>query len=135
MFYHGGSFYRKALNYPDQMANSVLTIMVKCLNGGPSFAFKMLPVAKMDASFVYEQVNETIQLIKGAGGIVETVITDGNRTNQKFFKLFPTVPGKPWLTTDGIFLLFDYVHILKSIRNNWLTECKEEMNYLDDDGK
>ena len=84
---------------------------------------------------MYKQVNETIQLIKEAGGIVETVITDGNRTNQKIFKLFPTIPGKPWLTTDGIFLLFDYVHILKSIRNNWLTECKEKMNYLDDDGK
>ena len=131
MLYHGGSLYGKALNNPDQMANSVLTIMVKCLNGGPSFAFKMLPVAKMDAAFVYQQVKETIELIREAGGEVKSVICDGNRTNQKFFKSFPTVPGKPWLTTDGIFLLYDYVHLMKSIRNNWLTECDGEMNYLD----
>ena len=46
---------------------------------------------------------------------METVITDGNKTNQKIFKSFPTVPGKPWLTTDGIFLLYDYVHLMISI--------------------
>ena len=99
-------------------------------NGSPSFAFKMLPVAKMDASFVYQQVEETIKMIREAGGDVKSVIVDGNRTNQKFFKSFPTVPGKPWLTTDGIYLLYDYVHLMKSIRNNWLTECDGEFNYL-----
>ena len=82
MLYHGGSLYGKALNKPDQMANSVLTIMVKCLNGGPSFAFKMLPVAKMDASFVYQQVEETIKMIREAGG------------DEKSFKLMETEPTK-----------------------------------------
>ena len=111
MLYHGGSLYGKALNNPEKMANSVFTIMVKCLNGGPSFAFKMLPVAKMDASFVFEQVKATIDMIREVEGDVKSVISDGNRTNQKFFKSFLTVPGKPWLTTDGIFLLYDYVHL------------------------
>ena len=81
MLYHGGSLYGKALNNPDQMANSVFTIMVKCLNGGPSFAFKMLPVAKMDASFVFQQVKATIDMIREVGGDVKLVISDGNRTN------------------------------------------------------
>ena len=37
--------------------------------------------------------------------------------------------GKPWLTTDGIFLLFDHVHTLKNIRNNWLTEESGELRF------
>ena len=73
------------------MANSVFTIMVKY--GGPSFAFRIFPVAKLDTLFVYEQANNTIQLIKDAGEIVKTVITDGSRTNQKDFKSFPSLLG------------------------------------------
>jgi hypothetical protein len=114
------------------MANAVLTIMVKCLFGGPTFVFKMLPVAKMDASFLFKQIQDTVDMIRNAGGIMKTIIADGNRTNQKFFKQFPTVKGKPWLTTDGIYLLFDYVHLLKSIRNNWLTEKCGELKFLHD---
>ena len=70
----------------------------------------------------------------GAGGNNVAVINDGNRTNQKFFKLFDTDPKTPWVTKDGMFLLFDYVHLLKSIRNNWLTEAHQELEF-EDDGK
>ena len=44
------------------------------------------------------------------------------------------MPGKPWLTTDGIYLLFDFVHVIKSIRNNWLTEKNGELVFKGDDG-
>ena len=52
-----------------------------------------------------------------------------NRTNQAFFKQFETVSGKPWFTTDGKFLLFDYVHLLKNIRNLWLTEKTQQLEF------
>ena len=84
----------------------------------------------MDASFLFKQIQDTIDMIRNAGGTIKTLIADGNRTNQKFFKLFSTVKGKPWLTTDGIFLLFDPVHLIKSIRNNWLTEKSGELKFL-----
>ena len=45
-----------------------------------------------------------------------------------FGKLFP---DKPWLTNDGIFLIFDYVHLLKNIRNNWLTEKTSQLIFID----
>ena len=47
--------------------------------------------------------------------------------------MFKTHPQKPWLTIDGIFLLFDFVHLLKSIRNNWLTEKTGEIIYHEDE--
>ena len=59
------------------------------------------------------------------------MICDDNRVNQKCFKKFLTVPGKPWLTQDGMFLFFDYVHLLKNIRNNWITEKCSELKFYD----
>ena len=90
------------------------------LFGRPDFLVKMVPVFKLDSEFLYEQVTQIIRLTVLSGGHVTSVIVDNNRTNQAFFKLFATVKDKPWLTEDGFFLLFVYVHL--SIRNNWLTE-------------
>ena len=41
--------------------------------------------------------------------------------------MFDPKPDAPWVTKDGkLFLLYDYVHLMKCIRNNWLTEkCGE----------
>lgn len=127
--YHAGTLFGKAKNNIDELANSVLGIMVKCLFGGPTFLFKMTPVKGMTADFLFQQVTDTIDLIKSAGGNVKVNVYDGNRTNQSVFKTFDTVEGKPWLTTDGMYLLYDYVHLLKNIRNNWLTEPSGELEY------
>ena len=93
----------------------------------------MVPVTKLDAKFLFDQVNDTLKLIRQVEGNPVAVICDGNRTNQAFFKLFKTVEGKPWLTVDGMFLLFDFVHLVKNIRNNWLTEQSGELNFKDKD--
>ena len=98
---------------------------------GPTFLPRMLPVAKLYSEFLVEQISETIISIKTSGGTVNSLICHNIRTNQKFLKSFPTLPNKPWLTTDGLFMLFDYVHITKSIRNSWLTEKLGELFFED----
>ena len=67
--------------------------------------------------------------IRNSGGTVIAILCDNNRVNQNFFKRFDCVT--PWRTRDNIFLLFDYVHLLKSIRNNWLTEKSQELIFVD----
>ena len=57
------------------------------------------------------------------------IICDGNRVNQAFFKMFDTSPDSPWKTKDDKFLLFDFVHLLKCIRNNWITEKTQELSF------
>ena len=132
LLYLGGSLFRKAENNPELLANTVLGIMVKCLKGRPSFLCKMIPVCHLDASFLFEQVCYVINSIKSSNGKVISVICDGNRTNQAFFNLFERVEEKPLLTKCGIFLLFDYVHLIKNIRNNWITEKTQELNFEND---
>ena len=48
-------------------------------------------------------------------------------------KIFKTVyKNRPWLTIDDTFLLFDFVHLVKCLRNLWFTEKSGELQY--DDG-
>ena len=62
--------------------------MVICLKGRPSFLCKMISVYHLDASFLFEQVCNVVNLINSSNGKVISAICDGNRTNQAFFNLF-----------------------------------------------
>ena len=59
----------------------------------------------------------------------KVIISNGNRINQSFFKNFETVEKKPWLSIGGIYLLYDFVHLLKNIRNLWLTEKTGQLEF------
>ena len=125
--YHGGNIFGHAVNDSSSLAKTVLAFMVVCLYGGPKFLVKMLPVSKLDSDFLFEQSNVLIDKIKDAGGKVVSIICDNNRVNQAFYKKFSCT--YPWRTDNDIFLLFDFVHIVKSIRNNWITERNGEIEY------
>lgn len=127
--YHGGTIFGKAANNPNILAETMLGIMINNLHGGPTFVNKMIPVTKLNSNFLYEMISENVELIEHAGCQVQAIICDGNRTNQAFFKQFDTVDDKPWLTTNGKFLLFDFVHLLKNIRNLWLTEKTGQLEF------
>ncbi|XP_065645388.1 uncharacterized protein LOC136075876 [Hydra vulgaris] len=105
--------------------------MIKCLFGGPEFICRAQPVANCSSEFQFaqcQQIVHTINNIENSKTLV--IITGGNRVNQRFFGMFKTVDSKPWLTRSGIYLFYDYVHLLKSIRNNWLTEKTDELQFL-----
>ena len=121
----------KAVNDQSKLANTVLGFYIVTLFGGPKFLLRMLPVKGLDASFLFEETQKIISSIKDAGGSIISIISDNNRVNQAFFKRFDL--EKPWLTKGGIFLLFDFVHIVKSIRNNWITERTKELKFPDGD--
>lgn len=134
MLYHGGQVFGRSVDDPDSLAKTVLGIMISCQFGGPTFLSKILPISRLTSGFLHEQVGLTLEAISEAQGTVKAIICDGNRSNQAFFKLFPTFRERPWETQDGRFLLYDFVHLLKNLRNNWLTEATRELTFEDDDG-
>ena len=73
-----------------------------------------------------------LEEIKCSGGNTVSIICDNNRVNQGFFKQFDCIEHEPWGTKDNVFLLFDFVHLLKSIRNNWITAKTKELSFLDE---
>ena len=115
LLYHGGTVLGKAVNKPSALANTVLGFL------------RMIPVTELDSIFLFDTCQKVINIINEAGGNVISIISDDNRVNQKKFKTFDCVLNKPWLTKNGIYLLFDFVHLLKSIRNNWITEKTKEL--------
>ena len=125
--YHGGILFGKAVNNPSVLANTVLSFMIVTLFGGPKFLYKMLPVRNLNADFLFNQASSVLSSIKCVGGNVVAIICDGNRVNQAFFTKFETI--SPWRTKEGIFLLFDFVHLLKNIRNNWISEKIQEIEF------
>lgn len=130
--YHGGVVFGSAQNRPDELANTMLVLMVHCLFGGPQLVGKAIPVKKLNSKFQYDQTQLLLQAIRDSGGTVAAIVTDDYRVNQQFFKKFKTQRNKPWQTTDNTFLLFDYVHLLKNVRNNWLTEENGELDFVFD---
>lgn len=124
--YSGGVLNGMAKNNPESKATSMLCVLMKCLHGGPSLMLSITPVHKLTSSFQFDIVKEAAIIVEKAGGIVLGSITDNHKINQQFCKLFnrlndfqavhPLDHQRPW------FLLYDTVHILKCIRNNWLTE-------------
>ena len=77
--HHGGKLFGRATNRRSKLANAVLGIMIKCLHDGLEFLVKIIPVRRMKANFLYEQVREILKLIKGAGGKTTCISGDGCR--------------------------------------------------------
>ena len=116
LLYHGGTLFRRATDDPQSLAKTLLGVMISCMFGGPTFVLKMLPIAKLNSPFLYEQIGLTIDAINQSSALVKAVICDGNRNNQAFFRLFDTDSQQPWLTKGGVYLLYDFVRLLKNRR-------------------
>jgi hypothetical protein len=131
LLYQSGSIFGKAVNYPEKLATTILSFMVKSLFGGPEFLARVLPVSNLTSDFQLEQCKLIVDTIESSmsNGKVIAIITDGNKVNQSFFSKFKTVDGKPWLCQNGSYILYDYVHLLKCIRNNWLTEKLGQLQF------
>ena len=99
---------------------------MKCLHGGPSLMISITPVHNSNAVYQFAIVKDNAAIVEKCGGQIVGSITDNHKVNQNYCKLFekksdheavhPLDDSRSW------FLLFDPVHILKCIRNNWITE-------------
>ena len=104
MTYHGGTIYGKATNDPSALVDIMLGVMLNSLHGSPKFLDKMIPVTKLNADFLLHQIISCTQTVESAGGKVQAIICDGNRTNQAFFKKFTTQENKQWISEESMFL-------------------------------
>lgn len=130
----GGVLSGMAVNDPSSKATAMLCVLLKCLHGGPSLMISVTPVKNSGAQFQFDNVVNMATIVEKCGGIVLGSITDNHKINQAYCELFsrpsaiyeavhPLDETRPW------FLLFDPVHILKCIRNNWITEKLRKLTF------
>ena len=61
LMYHGGTVFGKAVNKPNELANTVLGIyIVTFYDGGPKSLLRMLLVSGLDAIFLFEETQKII---------------------------------------------------------------------------
>ena len=82
---------------------------------------------------IIQQINEV------PNAEVVAIITDGHRINQKFFAYLckngdTYFIGEPWKGPNDTTLLYNYVHLMKCVRNNWISEKCSQLKF-EYDGK
>ena len=122
-----------SINNPNEKATSILAVMAKCLHGGPSLMVSVTPVNKLTADFQFDVVVKAAAAVEKCGGIVIGSITDNNKVNQhfcsKFLKVSNSKASHPLDSERSWFLLYDTVHLFKSLRNNWITEKTKTLTF------
>ena len=117
-------------NQPEKLATSALAFELVCHYGGPRFTVRVIPVEHLNAQQLREYLLEVITTVKHSGGRPVSVICDNCPLNQRVYKDLGG-PGVVQVPNDTlqIYLVYDYVHIFKNIRNNWITEPQQELSF------
>ena len=111
------------------IATTIHCFMISSIFSSNKDVVKFVPAKKIPAEQLLKHLKNVLITIRQAGYVIVSIITDGNRINKKLFKLLsevqsngdlPSYVSDPVDPSNKIFLLFDSVHILKCIRNNWI---------------
>ena len=110
----------------DSLATTVQVFLISGLLSSLKDVVCMVPVKNLTGELLAGMLRDVLSAAGEAGFKVVCVVADGGMVNRKAYVVLggdrqfvqfiptPTFPG------EKIFLLFDSVHILKCLRNNWL---------------
>ena len=132
--YKGGSLQGFATNTGPSSAtveaSTVQAFMLASIFSKNKDVAALQPVKNLDASFLHDSVSKVLQLVESVGYKVVALLSDNNRINRNMFAamcggvLQPSIVH-PLDSTRQLFFLFDPVHLLKSIRNNWINQIDQ----------
>ena len=121
-----GKLFGTYMNIEDP-TETVFAIMVSSLHRKWSCIARLLPCSSISADKIFPTVKSCIMDIENCGlKKVHVLCTDNYPLNVNLFKLFSpigilqTQVPHPYDSTRNLYIIFDIVHILKTIRNNWL---------------
>ena len=89
---------------------------------------QIIPVSHLKAPELKYFLFETASTVKEKGGMPITYIYDNCPLNQGTYRALAGL-GRAYLPALGIhvYLVYDFVHIFKNLRNNWITETSKEL--------
>jgi hypothetical protein len=112
-----------AENNPTELAKTVQSFMISSCFGHFKEIVKLVPVSGLTGEQLKHLVLTVIHFVQQFNFKVTVVISDNNRINQLMFRLFAPVNyfiENPNFNNLKVFLTYDFVHIFKNIRNNWI---------------
>ncbi|CAH1112316.1 unnamed protein product [Psylliodes chrysocephalus] len=121
-----------ATNNADTLATTVVAFMISSPFAHFKQVVRLLPVCNITGTELKDAMLNAIQYTQNSGFKVLSVITDNNRLNQNMFGQVSSnyYISNPKFNNEKIFLLFDFVHIYKNIRNNWLNQKDPQKTFI-----
>ena len=126
-------------------AKTIVPVMINPSHGAPAFVARLIPVLCVVADFLFTILNTIIKLIHESGGQVFGVMSDNLSVNQKTFKTFHSKFQSYDISSvahpisnsqfERLFTLYDPTHLFKNIRNNWITEKTQTLEFIDPETK
>ena len=110
----------------EQAASRIQCFMISSITSKNKDVISLTPVQNMSSVELSRLMLQVITNVTNAGFRIVSIISDNNVVNRMSFMLIsgsdtlrPYImnPVKP---SQKIFILFDTVHLLKCVRNNWL---------------
>ena len=106
--------------------------MLKFFYGEPSATISVTLIHKLSAEYQFDAVKPGL-LIEKISWVVLKTITGNDNVNQQFCKLYNrTREFQTILSSDNTccwYLLYNTVHQLKCLRNNWTTEKCQKLSF------
>jgi len=125
--YRGGRITGTADN-SEQQADSIQAFLISSLAGSLRDIVALVPVKQLTATDLRQMIMKVISIVQTCGFVVAVVASDNNQINAKAFEELCDSSDmscgflNPDFPNQTIFVVFDTVHILKCIRNNWLDQ-------------
>ncbi|KFM76813.1 Transposable element P transposase, partial [Stegodyphus mimosarum] len=115
----------------DNLASSAHVFMIQSILCSFKDVVHILPSKKMTAEVLFTVLKKVIVGLEGIGFKVIVVVSDNNSINRRCISLFNNplsnfVFPHPVDATRPLFYAVDPVHIIKSVRNNWLNQKNPE---------
>ena len=127
LVYHSGKVIGSADNTDQpKPANRLQCFMLSSIMSPNRDVVCPVPVQRMTSEYLTQLIKDVIRIVTGAGYTIVSILSDNNVVNRKSFislggsdNLVPYMIN-PVNNVDKIYFLFDSVHLLKSVRNNWI---------------
>lgn len=121
---------------PTQVAKTIQVFMISSIFSKYRDVVSLIPVKNLTALQLKGLMVDVLIKLENIGFTVISFISDNNAVNRKAFELFfpnnslqvsITHPLDPQRL---LFFIFDVVHILKCIRNNWISKRTHKCQFL-----
>lgn len=116
-----------------EAATSACVFMINSFKSSYKDVVHILPCKKLSGEALHDILKQIIIGLENIGFKILAVVSDNHTVNRKAMSLFCNPPelkisyAHPVDQTRNFFFLFDSVHILKCIRNNWLNNKSQQM--------
>ena len=135
--YRSGHAIGFSIDEPNKPARTVLVFMVRSFFDKTSFVIRFVPVFSLTAEKLLSCLLNVLTVVENSGGRAEAIMSDNLSVNRKLHSLLRSQFSQigdfaivhPVVPERKLYLLFDPVHLLKCLRNNWETEKTKRLMF------